>query len=688
MNNSTFNFFKKALLCIALCISGCLATSCDDNIPEENRFTFTGELISDHLEKNGEYSKFVAILKKANISKKAEGSLLKTLSTYGSYTCFAPTNDAIDIYLEEKSKDPKSGITSTDIDLLDGDIATEIAKNHIIERGYKISDVAEGDFPKTTMNRRSVTKATTEAGVMLDDQAKIIKQDIETENGIIHAINKVLNPSSLNVYEQILEHPEFSIFAQALEVTGLCDTLAIYEELEKNYEGDIKSNKRVEAQGDAFSPIERRQRYTVLIEPDDLLRNPENNHTNKPINDYKDLEVLAQEFYGTEAAGDYKNKKNALYQYIAYHILDRQLSYTGGPGGFIMENFQSGKFNSEINLPTTHDRTDYFETWLDYTMIKVTRPFTNPKYERDLVINYAQENGELCNQPFMSKYLNVIVLRKEDSGIEKFNQKALNGTIHTINKILVYNEDEMAGNVLNERMRWDISSLFPEWTNNGVRWEENSKRKTTYIPEGYSKRLVINGVAENTVILYLRPTSTGIGSYANYMGDELLAIGRYDFKYRIPHVPEGTYEIRFGYSVSSLRSITQFYYDKDICGIPVDMIIGGKNALIGWEDDEEQGNESQIKELDKAMRNRGYMKGPASCILEEEGNKSMRASDLALRKIIGTFKITKGDHWLRFKNVKDTEKNKDNKYYEFNQDYLEIVPVNIITNPAKPEDQY
>jgi hypothetical protein len=172
------------------------------------------------------------------------------------------------------------------------------------------------------------------------------------------------------------------------------------------------------------------------------------------------------------------------------------------------------------------------------------------------------------------------------------------------------------------------------------------------------------------------------------MGDELLAIGRYDFKYRIPHVPEGTYEIRFGYSVSDLRSITQFYYDKEICGIPVDMNIGGKNALIGWEADEEQGGEAQIKELDKAMRNRGYMKGPASCILEDEESKSMRRSDLALRKIVGTFKITKGDHWLRFKNVKDSETNENGKYYEFNQDYLEIVPTSIISNPAKPEDQY
>ncbi|MBO7168331.1 MAG: fasciclin domain-containing protein, partial [Bacteroidaceae bacterium] len=171
----------------------------------------------------------------------------------------------------------------------------------------------------------------------------------------------------------------------------------------------------------------------------------------------------------------------------------------------------------------------------------------------------------------------------------------------------------------------------------------------------------------------------------NYMGDELLALGRYDFEYRIPHVPAGAYEIRFGYSVSSERAITQFYYDDKVCGIPVDMTLGSTNPLIGWFP-EEGLNDEQIKENDKAMRNRGYMKGPASCALSKDG-ESMRKSELALRKIIGTFNITKGDHWLRFKNVTENEKSAQGNWVQFNQDYLEIVPTSIISNPAKPEDQ-
>ena len=78
-------------------------TSCIDDIPEGNRFTFTGELIADHLENDTAYSNFCWILEKATTGRNGRGSsMLTTLSTYGAYTCFAPTNEAINSFLVEK----------------------------------------------------------------------------------------------------------------------------------------------------------------------------------------------------------------------------------------------------------------------------------------------------------------------------------------------------------------------------------------------------------------------------------------------------------------------------------------------------------------------------------------------------------------------------------------------------------
>jgi hypothetical protein len=55
-----------------------------------------------------------------------------------------------------------------------------------------------------------------------------------------------------------------------------------------------------------------------------------------------------------------------------------------------------------------------------------------------------------------------------------------------------------------------------------------------------------------------------------------------------------------------------------------------------------------------------------------------------MRRILGTYELTPGkDYWLRFKDVTEASSTAQN---EFNQDYLEIVPVGIINNAGKPED--
>jgi hypothetical protein len=389
-----------------------------------------------------------------------------------------------------------------------------------------------------------------------------------------------------------------------------------------------------------------------------------------------------------------------------------------GPGGFIMEGYQTisdgevnkGKFDSEENMPTSFDRYDYFETALPYTSIKVTKPFSNATapytsvsgetglLRDELVVNYAQEMGTRCLNSDMEKHINVVIENESTTrsrkDLEDFQPQAVNGMIYTIDKILVYHEKEMAGNILDERMRWDVFSLFPELTNNDVRWfPEDATYTLHYIPEDYCKRLRHNNT--DTHIYYLRPHNAMYdGGYANYQGDEMLVTGKYDFQYRIPYVPEGSYEVRFGFSASDARGVAQFYFGEEgklqICGIPLDMRNSESNlAFMGWFDDSE--NDEENRKDDKAMRNRGFMKAPASIWLgsydTSKPDKSMRFAKLAFRRIIGTYDLKHGtNYWLRFKDV--TEGGTDDKPNEFNQDYLEIVPVSIINNPAKPEDIY
>ena len=707
----TFGMRMKGLAIGAIAvISATSFVGCNDEVNEENRFTFESEHIADYLKNNPErFSSFCEILSKAEIGKKSSGNVLMTLSTYGSYTCFAPTNAAIDTFLvqeynryiesvEQNKIDPlipivNTGITSPYLEDLSDSMATVIAKNHIIEMGYLTTDISEGAFPMNTMNGRFttvewVTDVSGRTYAFLNNKSHIIEQDLKKENGVVQVVDAVLSPSSLKTSELLSAHTSFSLFNSALKATGLDEMLTEYE-IDPGYDGTLYG-PQFETQNKQKPPYpeEKFSRFTLLVESNDLLADPTKNSLNMSIASFDDLVHFAEYWYGTDARGDYKNPKNALYKFVAYHIIDRQLLYNSstGCGGFIMENYNHKDFDSEINLPRTFDRYDYFETKLPYTMIKVTRPFTNESLKEEVVINYAQEGGTVVKNPEMAYHINVVVERagttKKRPGLADFNQNALNGIIHTIDRILIYNEDEMVGNVLNERMRWDASSIFPELTNNGVRWQPQDNYTLTYIPDGYSKRLRIN--SSDTHVYYLRPHATGLGGYVNYQGDELLVTGKYDFEYRLPYVPAGNYEIRFGFGQSNARGVAQFYLDGKICGIPVDMRNTTSNqTIIGWFDEEGM-SEEEIRENDKAMRNRGFMKAPASCHLTKEKN-SMRESVLAIRKIVGTFRLDQGDHWLRFKDVTE---NATGKLNEFNQDYLELVPTMVISNPAKPEDQY
>ena len=145
--------------------------------------TFTGETIVDYLENRPEtFSSFLHILDHAYIGNTpADGDFSKVatarnlLSTYGQYTCFAPTNAAVEKYLQVQYqkwvddmqalqdgtlsiKDFRdTGVHSPILEDLSDSMCCEIVKNHVLERAYMTIDLSEGAFPSPNMNDRYIT---------------------------------------------------------------------------------------------------------------------------------------------------------------------------------------------------------------------------------------------------------------------------------------------------------------------------------------------------------------------------------------------------------------------------------------------------------------------------------------------------------------------------------------------------
>ena len=323
-------------------VAGGTFTSCSDEIAESNRFTFTGELISNHLKNNPDkYSNFCKILDQAKIGKKA-GSMLTTLSTYGSYTCFAPTNEAIEKYINEKyneyleSKelnaiDPtvkivNTGITSPYLEDLSDSMATVIAKNHIIEQGLTTIEVGNGAFPKKTMNRRSVMLGWTNDSlgftVATVDGIEVAEQNIETENGYIHCIKGALSPSDQPTSALLASQPAFTLFSEALTKTGFDEYLTKYE-IDPDYDGLSNYGPPFKTQNKQEPPYPEayNQGFTLLVETDELLADPNKNAMGLSIQSIDDLEWFAANWYG-----NITNKEKQEFDYKGVEVVAKKES--------------------------------------------------------------------------------------------------------------------------------------------------------------------------------------------------------------------------------------------------------------------------------------------------------------------------------------------------------------------------
>ena len=663
-----------ALLCVA--ISG--LTSCTEHIDESTRYTYTGHTVASFLESYPEtYSSFIEILDR--------GDYLSLMKAYGQYTCLAPTNEAITRYLREQDSiyraslvddNPNdiiwTGITSPELSELSDSMCRVISRTHLIPEVYTTLDL-EGDIiPTKNMNDRILglshtTDKNSLAVIIINGNGKIISRDEEVENGVVHTISEVLNPSPNTLPSQIGKYKYFHIMSEALKATGYDEMMQDYIDLSYT-DGDLMTVGS-NGSGQTHYPANRYFGFSAFLEPDQLFYD-------KGIYNLDDLIIECAKWYPhADATAPLTSKKNPLNQFVAYHILDRNLPYSR----LVCYNLTTDRWNSENDYFDTSDRNEFYETFAN-RLVKVTMPrskVSNPGKRNTIYLNWYDE----VNSP-VEKYINTTVyspntFRDLNEMYADFDPNALNGTIHPINKILLYDEDAMAGRVLNMIVRIDFAGLLTELTNNDIRWNGLTQRYGSgelYIPNNFCKNLKV--YSEESRIFYYAPVS----AWGSYQGDEVVGFSSYDFAYKLPPMPAGTYEIRFGYSVGPLRGIVQYYFDDVATGIPVDLRISSESPNIGFIADA-QTDDNGIQN-DKEMKNRGYLKGPAA-MCGNTREQIARDHPHIIRIVVTTKYLAEGEHWLRFKNVFEF----DDGTAQFMHDYIEIVPLTYVRDESIPIEE-
>ena len=656
-----------------------MLTSCSDEPDSQYFYTFTGEMMSDWLKSSErpQYSEFAEIVERAG--------LMDLLSTYGHYTCFAPSNEAVDKFLKGRGLSSVSQLSDADCDT--------IARTHLVSYMYTTYDMIGHKLPTVNMlNRYLATEPgfdnDSNAVIFLEKQAHIYfdLKDDSVENGIVQPIDMVIEKSNSYITDLMRENPKISTFYNALKATGVINDVMLVED--ENYNpkdhepyymtsGDAESDKR------KFSlPPTKKFGYTFFIEPDELL---ESKYGIKK-GDLRALYDLACEIYDQVYPQDVNapghsfenltDSVNPLHRFVQYHILN--MIAAGADDLTPQEIPNKPPFDGAIGIDETLvNPCDWHYTLLPHTMIKVDK-VTVSKY-----LGGCKKGQRYINRRYDAKY-NFIGQRIEPND-DEYDHDGINGHYFYVDDIVAFTKN-VQDIIHNVRIRMDFNTVFPEFITNGLRIlgdpfqqrsTEDKYGRNWYFPDGY-----LDGVTStNCKLTWRRPIS-----WADiYMWDEFNLTGNYDITFRLPPVPfDGEWQVRLGYTQQNSRGVAQIYIDNIPQGIPLDMTIKldddyyiGEDFIDNIDDYDNMAPEEKA-EYYKSLKNLGVYPHPRSLFCDNggQGSKAYNITyNIGIRRIISqSYLDSTKDHYMRIRVASDGKQGNNN---EFALDFLELVPKSV-----------
>ncbi len=713
---------KKYSFLLLVMLATAISQSCTENIDTSDRYTYTQETLAQYLERHEDYTEYCKLLNIVNVSRRSESKVMQLLSARGHYSVFAPTNEAVQAYLDTLYNKGLINAPTWDgfrsEEQLDS-IREVIVYNSVIDAGdasdapiFYTSNFPEhkGTFTVNNMNDRQLILNIDEQSnfyingtVELDVEGKdsIVggalidakNRDIPAINGVMHQVHSVVAPSNETVTDKLtafIEEGKGNIaIAKVMLLCGFGQELR--QVRDEDYEDKMLTNQldkiisSVNDEAPIDLPEHRKFGYTIFAEKDEFwaeqlgvdIKTVESEDLAVKMKNW----VIQNNFYPDALDNeDWEDKNNVLNQFLSYHILPYRLT----ADRLVIHWNEKGynRNNKVLTIPVE----EFYTTIGEPRLMKIYQSadtddkgiYINrfPKLDNARHGTYRETSCDDDKQGFR-------ILTGEAMDV-------LNGYIYPIEAAnpgagpaaLVYDESTRV-NLQKQRIRFDVTTISPEIINNDLRLKESAGNNGYwgFTPDKTFKYLENIIIEDGTNFCYLPGVSY---DWYNYQGDEFNVTGNYEMTFKLPPVPvRGTYEIRYAVQNNSqLRGMCQVYfgtnpYNLPAMGIPLDLRIGGTDSRLGWEEDLSSDDDYNA-EVDKKMRNYGFMKGPEYYTI---GGKQARAQNTTTRRIIVREVMDpKKTYYLKFKSVlADNTK-------EFFMDYLEFCAKEVYDNPAEPED--
>lgn len=694
---------KLQMMAVALCLVVAVQfglVGCSDDPGAGSYYTQTKEYASDYLQNRSQFSEYVEILQRATGAEGKNLHLLDLLGTYGSYTVFAPTNEAIEEFLAARGVSSVAELSKEDCDT--------IALNSIIEQAFFTTDVSSGPYPKSNMLDQPLavtsTAETNEAGdvklaMFINSDARLVHVDDSVGNGVVHTVNRVVFANTDVLPDFMEKDDNIKLFCEAMRLTHMSDSLRRWKDMSYSVGSDSIdwTNDRLvfstATEYDNVAYMENRYyKFTVFVCPDSVLEEKYN------ITNIDELTAKAHELYDPMYPQDANitdptDRRNALNRFVSYHILDRygdyySLTCVDGPSNksLLAMRWKRNKI----------DIADWYETMMPYSILKCSYPNGN---EEGLYVNRRGVQSRPDERGV--KVPGAKVTFPDDMG--RVNT-CVNGIYHYISDIIAYDKQTQTV-VLDERLRIDASTLSPDFMTSGARgiytkssneggkyghYDTTPNHNNVQTCLGFKPGSAKNFSYDDNTHLHVRPRTI---SFWSYQGDEVTVIGNFDLTVKLPPVPAGDYEVRLFTCIEfPSRGIIQVFIDGTPQGIPFDMRPNG-TELFGWKSDASLGDEETIDAFDKSLHNLGWMKGPKSYTsaggeAASTDGDCFRDTHRTIRKVLGHFTSYGKDneaHYLRFKQALKAANPKSSA---LNFDFLEICPRSVYNNEYYAEDKW